>query len=579
MRFLPFTLSYNPYMSYKPKGVFLAALIYLTLLASTPLVEVANAQDGTRKAQTPSSITFKLSKSSVAPGEKVTITATVIDKEGEVIEDGKVKWIVPNGLENVIAKGEQSDTQITIIGLNPPAGESKLTSNIVPIIAQVIGAEGITSVASVPLEALPVARGPIPPGLDPQVDIMWSVLPNNVTGHNFGRAVKNNYYAVEIVIGNNTGFDLQVASVGFELPKNQGINTVVPSAGFRVARASGERARALYPRNLILNTIRAFGPFLTGFTSFFHNINRRSNFSEAVNIFSNPLEKGIELVIPDLSIDELNRLQDQLIRDDITTRTVIPNNTQVRTMVLVPKRFVNVEGDRDDPKTVMKALGSLVLRGTKVEYLNRLRVVAMPAEGNEFSISGQITDGCNNGLAGVTVTLTGGAGDFNERSATTDSEGNYSFDDVPSGAKYTVIPKFNDLTFKPARGSRDSIGSEQQSFILDQRVTNVDFETTQEEYTISGKVTGVDASKTSTVNVVVKRGTETVGDPVAINEDGTYSVSVAAGKEYTVTVPDTDDYSFTPASGTSVSLKCDKKDLNFKATPKPKKEAEPASNP
>lgn len=62
-----------------------------------------------------------------------------------------------------------------------------------------------------------IAPGPVPPGIEPQVDILWSVVPKNVVSDNFGKRVGNNFYCVEIVIGNSTGYDIQLASVGFKV--------------------------------------------------------------------------------------------------------------------------------------------------------------------------------------------------------------------------------------------------------------------------------------------------------------------------------------------------------------------------
>ncbi|HJR08764.1 MAG TPA: carboxypeptidase-like regulatory domain-containing protein [Pyrinomonadaceae bacterium] len=576
--------------------MFLTTLLSLVLLAAVLPLNPTHAQDKPQKGKppattptpdstttsTPTSITFDPADPSVAPGAKVTITATMRDQAGKEVKDADVQWVVPGGLGDVIETKIEGN-KITVIGLTPTAENSHLTSNLAPLIAQaVVEKKTFSNVVNVRLQVLPVARGPIPPGLKPQVDIMWSVLPKDVTGHNFGRAIRNSYYAVEVVIGNNTGYDLQVASVGFDLPDDTEINNIVPSAGFRVSRATGERARALYPRNIALNVIRALGPVFTGFTPFFKNEGHRANFTQGVNIFSNPLEKGFELVVPDLSIDELNRLQDQLLRDDITTRTVIPNNTQVRTMVLVPKRFLNIkEGqDRDDPQTVMKHLGNLVLKGDRVDYLNRVRVVAMPAETGEFSISGRVTDGCNNGLQGVSIRLTGGSQNFADRSATTDSRGNYSFDNIPANVKYTVIPKSGNLTFMSPDNSRAPGTSGLQSFVVDQNMTNVNFQTTQEKYTVSGKIT-LDDKPLDSVKIIIKKGSDTVKtEPAEIKttKDGIYTVSLPAGSIYTVT-PELKDHTFTPPSPTTQLLNCDQKNLDFKATATKKETTTPTPTP
>ena len=188
-----------------------------------------------------------------------------------------------------------------------------------------------------------ITAGPKPPGLaGTQVDVMWSVLPPSVVGDNFGRKIKERYYGIEVVIGNNTGYDLQVASVGFTVPKltDEAGGYTVPSTGYRVARGSLQRRQELNPRNLILNGLQVIGPILTGLTSFFPNIGSRTNYLEAANVISNPLEKGLRFALPDLTVAQLDRLADQTFRDDIPARTFIPNNTQIRILTFVPKEFL-----------------------------------------------------------------------------------------------------------------------------------------------------------------------------------------------------------------------------------------------
>lgn len=42
------------------------------------------------------------------------------------------------------------------------------------------------------------------------------MLPYKLTKINFGRRVADSFYAIELHIGNNTGFDLQIVGVGFD---------------------------------------------------------------------------------------------------------------------------------------------------------------------------------------------------------------------------------------------------------------------------------------------------------------------------------------------------------------------------
>jgi hypothetical protein len=166
------------------------------------------------------------------------------------------------------------------------------------------------------------------------------------------------------------------------------------------------------PRAYALGAIQALGPIAGGFSPLFRNTSHQLNYQTGVNIFSNPVEKGFELVVPDTTIKELARLDDQVFRDG----SVMANNTQYRTLVFFPKEKLapyirdpkHESADpedkiadahcsgvpdrrwlffRDNPlkcagraslSNVMTALNELVLVGDTIKYLNRVRVEANP---------------------------------------------------------------------------------------------------------------------------------------------------------------------------------------------------------
>ncbi len=88
-----------------------------------------------------------------------------------------------------------------------------------------------------------------PPGAiptdKPQVDVAWKVLPRTVTSDNFGARVAKLYYAVVVYIGNNAGYDLQLAGVYFHCRRVQDADSVDP---YRVVRSSlqREQVRSVY---------------------------------------------------------------------------------------------------------------------------------------------------------------------------------------------------------------------------------------------------------------------------------------------------------------------------------------------
>ncbi|HEY0407797.1 MAG TPA: hypothetical protein VGC89_18825 [Pyrinomonadaceae bacterium] len=459
-----------------------------------------------------------------------------------------------------------------------------------------------------------VTAGPIPPGLnnEGQVDVMWAVLPDSVVKDNFGGKVSNEYYAVEVVIGNDSGFDIQIASVGFTGGKDQNDNQIfnnkIPSTGFRITRGSLQRRQQLSPRNLLINGLKVFGPFLTGFTPYFRNLPHRTNFSEAINIISNPLEKGLEFVIPDTTIDQLARLGDQAFRDDITTRTVIPNNTQSRILTFVAKDLIfpptgkssltrarqynysqvrssaqgtigvwsgkesgkasskgnsgggSAYNPRNNSQDVMRMLGQLVLIGDQIAHVNRIRVVNAPLtdNANGFAISGTIVDRCHLGVSGVTVKLNSGE-DFTMR-ATTGIDGSYVFTNVPAGRGYTVTPESADATFTADNGGMISSP-------LSSNQTNINFTADLKTFVITGRIT--------------KSGSTDAVDGIEVNLTGqATSVSTTAnGGVYTFTVtgsPITGDFRITPKptdafprfEPSTITWNCSHRDSDFRAVPK-----------
>jgi hypothetical protein len=452
-----------------------------------------------------------------------------------------------------------------------------------------------------------VTAGPIPPGLNNkgQVDVMWSVLPDGITDDNFGGKVKRQFYCIEVVIGNDSGFDLQIASIGFTLPGLADSKYRVPNAGYRTVRGSLEAYQQLDARNFVVNGLKILGPLLTGFTPFFHVTTHAKNFSEAINIVSNPLEKGLENFWPDLVPTELDRLADQTFRDDVSTKTIIPNNVQTRILTFVPRRLLfprtpgnkkgiikdsggNIQYDPSKPQDVMRVLGDVVIIGRQVEYINRMRVVNTPfgASASDRAISGKITDLCNIGVGSVTMSLTGGS-DFTARDITTSPDGTFNFPNVPIGRTYTVTPKLENMTFHP-----ESPGSE--TFTLNDTKTNLNFGADYAVLVISGKVVDKDSKPAGGVTV------QLTGDPTRLKADKTATTNVdgiyrfelrpsdlsspGAGdvinvltSSFKLTIALDANKNFTIDAGpTSKTWKCDQRQLDFLATPKPSPSPSPS---
>ncbi len=234
-----------------------------------------------------------------------------------------------------------------------------------------------------------IAPGPIPPGLTPQVDVMWGVMSKDVVHHNFGRKIAANYYGIQIRIGNDSGFDLQIAGVGFRLPASAGIKNIVPANSYRSTRGTLEREQEVGLRATVLNSVKALGSIYTGLLPFWKVPNRKENATLWGAIVNGPVVAGLESVFPDTTIRQLTRLDDQTLRDGL----IIKNNSQVATLAWVPRKLLSLSSNsgrtdldnprktepvknwHDDPLYVNRKLGELVIVGQAIAYLNRVQVI------------------------------------------------------------------------------------------------------------------------------------------------------------------------------------------------------------
>jgi hypothetical protein len=238
--------------------------------------------------------------------------------------------------------------------------------------------------------------GPVPPGLDPQVDVMWTVMPTAIVRHNFGRQIANNFFGVQIIIVNDSGFNLQIAGIGFKIP---GAKNIVPTNSYRATRGTLEKEQQVGIRASVVNAVKSFGLLYSGFLPFWHMPNRKANANLAGEILNGPFEKGLEAVWPDLTVRQLTRLDDQTLRDGL----IINNNSQIVTLAWVPKKLLNIASEaddqylteylgragafkadkarpgrdwRDEPQYVNWRLREMVIVGQAIAYINRVQVIS-----------------------------------------------------------------------------------------------------------------------------------------------------------------------------------------------------------
>jgi hypothetical protein len=312
-------------------------------------------------------------------------------------------------------------------------------------------------VASSELAVLDSSAGPIPPGLPPQVDVMWEVMSQNNCSDVFGRRIAQSEYCIQLVIGNNSGYPIQVAGIGFSSsldPLFRGMPDVATSnSSYMSTRAILLEQNVTSVRNIVYNSLQAAGVLMAGFTPYFGTgkhpngqvNNARLNWTTAASIVSGPVLSAFNIIAPNAVINQLKDLDDQSFRDN----KIIANNSQTSITVFVEKMaltdalrasyirlagsgsackgvkttdiasiqldqvncdfqntiknsknpdqyfpFTNAKG-KLNPSLVKLALGKVVIVGNQIEYLQRVQIQSNSASQSASGPLGAIPQSLN----------------------------------------------------------------------------------------------------------------------------------------------------------------------------------------
>jgi hypothetical protein len=269
-------------------------------------------------------------------------------------------------------------------------------------------------VQSIPIEVTATLPEPIPPGLTPGVDVTWSILPYRETADAFGRKVASQYFAVNIKIGNNSAFPIQLAGFGFDLnnllrsANGQSLPpSPSPNTPYHVTRSTIERDREVGGRAIILNSLTAAlsvysvagGFFGTGQGGLANAANAAAKDRYALFLaLGNPVAAGFGLLVPDKTIRHLIAIDTRAFRDN----QIIANNTHQHVLTFISRDLAECPSREPckpltdppgwkgtitrlpynrrsfDPNAVKATLGNLVIVGQEIQYLNRVRVINRP---------------------------------------------------------------------------------------------------------------------------------------------------------------------------------------------------------
>jgi len=163
-------------------------------------------------------------------------------------------------------------------------------------------------------------------------------------------------------------------------------------------------------------------------------------------------------------------------------------------------------------------------------------IYAVYGGASTYSVSGQIKTSGGTGVAGVSVS-------DGTRTATTDSNGNYTLSNVPSGS-YTLTPTHSNYSFSPTTLSVTVSGN----------VSGRNFTATPLFYSVSGRIstsagTGVAGVVVTATRVLAYPGQQPLTFTAVTNSNGAYTLSSipAIAATYTLT-PAHSNYTFSPTS-------------------------------
>lgn len=295
-----------------------------------------------------SALSFDSNEITVSPGEDQTFVVSVKDAEGATVSEPKVEFKIRDEDKPFIKISGPTDGKYTVNGLGGDLVTASRTLRIVASSGEVSELLLVRFVAS-------------------QIETYWDVLPPNIVADNYGRTIKNDYYCIEVTIQNNSGSDLALAGLRFVRNEGTPLELVRPNTSYKTVHGSLQKRKITHPRAMTLAIVDGLGTLMTGFNPFFHDINHAKNYSQFIDILSNPLKSGIEKGWKDPYPDELTRFEEDVLHDD----KIIKNNDVLKTKIFVPKRVLfdnskKQKAHRENLGDIRAALGNLVVFGSKI---------------------------------------------------------------------------------------------------------------------------------------------------------------------------------------------------------------------
>ena len=304
-----------------------ALLLLILLVCSSPGWAQEQEKD---KSPAPTSAPFTINPNSGVPGKtyKITVRSTAADCQTKETLKKAVVTASGSGIEITATDDGQNCFWAGQLVIDGAADFGQFDVEIKP--AEGKGnADLVTfSVVSKP----PLPAGPIPPGLTPQVDVMWDIMSEGSCGDQFGDRLARHYFCIEVQLGNNSGYSLLLAGVGF-LRSASALTYRESTTSYLAARSVVQREQVISGRNIALRSMQAAGLLIGGFIPLAGNAGRRGRIGIWSTLVGTTLATAWDGVVPDRTVRQASNLDDAAFREN----KLIPNNSPAKFTVFVDR--------------------------------------------------------------------------------------------------------------------------------------------------------------------------------------------------------------------------------------------------
>src|SRR5262249_31745062 len=151
-------------------------------------------------------------------------------------------------------------------------------------------------------------------------DLVWYVVPPKIVQDNYGHNVRNKFVMIDVTV-KNICQESQIAILSFAIrPDHDDAywngHDPYKNTDPALVRGTIEKSQQVGLRNRAVQGVKTTGLIASGAAGYFKAAGPRANYNLGVDIFSNPFEKGIELIFPDTTIGYLNKWdQNQIFKN------------------------------------------------------------------------------------------------------------------------------------------------------------------------------------------------------------------------------------------------------------------------